>query len=170
MAKLDPIQALQLAAIVAAGVAAYLVVTKIAKTGAKVGDAIGSVATDVKNTIVTAATETFNPASEANIVNRVVTSTPLGQDISSKFGDFLGSIFDPKGYAEYQANLAKSNTSNVKKQAKLLAPTGAGGGQSSPSYAATDPRRLDRPASYVNPLADVRTQDFNAMGDFPLNF
>ena len=163
MAKLDPIQALKLAAIVAAGVAAYLIVTKIAKTGAKVGDAISSVATDAKNLVVTAATETFNPASEANIVNRVVTSTPLGQDISSKFGDWLGSIFDPKGYAEYQANLAKINQSNVQKQAKLLAPD--------TNQSAAETARLKRAnASYVNPLASVQTQDFNAMGDFPLNF
>jgi hypothetical protein len=128
MAKLDPIATLQVAGIVAAGVVAYLVVTKIAKTGAKVGEAVASVAADVKETVVNTVTKTLNPASSENVVNSVVTSTPIGQDMSEKLGNWLGSVFDPKGYAQYQENLKKLATvnggaSNVKAQADVVRPS-----------------------------------------------
>jgi len=146
--------AVKIAGIVAAGVAAYLVVTKTAKAG-------GQVVSAAKEVI----TKDLNPASSENIIY---------SNLPDSVKNGIGKIFDFFGSTDYYAD-----PSNVKKQAPLLAPhtvqkplapTGAGGGQSSPAFAATDPRRLDRQPSNTNPLAGIETQDFNAMDDFPLTF
>jgi hypothetical protein len=126
------VDALKIAGIVAAGVAAYLVVTKTAKAG-------GQVVVAAKEVI----TKDLNPASPDNIVY---------SNLSDGFKNSLGKIFDFFGGTDYYAD-----PSNVKTQAPLLAPqtvkkplpaTGAVGGQSSPTFAAGDPRRFDLGATY----------------------
>jgi hypothetical protein len=146
--------AVKIAGIVAAGVAAYLVVTKTAKAGGKVVEAAKEVIT-----------KDLNPASTENVIYK-----NLPETVQTKVGDFLGFVFDHENYVKYKAATENGGHSNLQTQKITLAPTGAGGGQSSPTFAANDPRRLDKPSSFVNPLAGVETQDFNAMGDFPLTF
>lgn len=131
--------ALKMAGIVFAGVAAYLVVTRAAKAGEKVTDA-------VVNTIK----KDLNPTSPENVVYR-----NLPETLQEKIGNALGSIFDPDGYAVYTANkkaidgmmAGDGGASNTKKQADALVPDD---NQSSAEVA-----RLKRQAansSYVNPF------------------
>ena len=147
-------ETVKIAGSVVAGVAAYLVVTRIFKTGGKVADAVKQVVT-----------KDLNPVSDENVVYK-----NLPETVQTKVGDFLGFVFDHENYVKYKAVTENGGHSNVQTQHITLAPTGAGPGRSSPEFAANDPRRLDKAASYTNPLADVETQDFNSMGDFPINF
>lgn len=160
--------ALELAGIVAAGVAAYWAVTKVAKMGAAgAGKAAVKAAGDVLAGGVKGIGETVG-----------IPDTDLTQcraDLAAgKMWDASFSCPLPV-YAKAVMNKIlgdeEINPSNVKTQHTVALPdTGAGGGQSSPEFAAKDPRRLDRPASFSNPLESVETQDFNAMGDYPFTF
>lgn len=103
------IDAVKLAGIVFAGVAAYLVVTRTVKAG-------GDVVAGVKKVI----TEDLNPASTKNVVYTTVNSTEIGQSITEKIGDFLGSVFDRKNYLDHQNRLKQLDD-------VILKPTGNGG-------------------------------------------
>jgi hypothetical protein len=157
MAKLDPIATLQIAGIVAAGVAAYLIVTKIAKTGAKVGDAVAAVASDVKDTVVNTVTKTLNPASTENIVHKTLTSTPAGESISEKIGNWMGKTFDPEGYAKYQENLGKiavtnGGSSNVQNQGQTAMNTKVPAGTWKNPMQRGDTSYYDAQDNYQKPL------------------
>lgn len=140
-------ETLKYAGLIFVAVASYLVVTKIAKTG-------GAVADTVKKVV----TEDLNPASTKNVVY-----TNLPETVQEKIGNFFGKLLDPSGYAKYQENLSAVNKQGAtmqgpqtkqKSDAEIRAfnaimypyiqDNGAvGGGQSSPEFAAQDPRRLD---------------------------
>lgn len=149
---MKPMDALKLAGIVAAGVAAYLVVTKTAKAG-------GQVAQAAKEVI----TKDLNPASSDNIIY---------SNLPDSVKNGIGKVFDFFGGTDYYAD-----PSNVKKQAPLLAPqtaakptikpitpSTAGAGQSSKEFAAHDPRRFDLGATYntdAKPITpDIYSLDF----------
>lgn len=164
--------AVKIAGIVAAGVVAYWAVTKFAKAGG-----IQALSKAVTNAAGGAAVGAVKGIGETV----GIPDTDLTQcKIDIKNGEWWKASFScPAGeYLTAVKNrvlgVEEVNPSNVETQHITLAPTGAGGGQSSPTFAANDPRRLDipntKPASFVNPLASVETQDFNAMGDFPLTF
>lgn len=149
--------ALKLAGIVFAGVAAYLVITKAAKAGGDlkkgVQEAVAAVTEPVKKAIKDAV------EGDKTLPPNDPYSKPAGFDRYWQWVKNFWGIDDTP------------NPSNLQKQGEiLLPPTGAGGGQSSPEFAARDPRRLDRPASFSNPLESADTQDFNAMGDYPFTF
>lgn len=159
--------ALKIAGIVAAGVAAYWAVTKVAKVG------VGGAA----KAVTAAAGEALSGGVKGIGETVGIPDTDLAQcraDLAAgKMWDASFSCPLPvyaKAVKDKILGGEAVNPSNVNAQASVALPdTGAGGGQSSPAFAATDPRRLDLP-SYSNPFADVVTQDFNAMGDFPLDF
>jgi hypothetical protein len=136
----DVINVLKIAGVIAVGVGAYLVVTRVAKTGGKVVETAKEVIT-----------KDLNPASSDNVIY-----SNLSDDVKNS----IGKVFDFFKGTDYYAD----DPSNVKKQAPLLAPkplppTGAGGGQSSPAFAAKDPRRLDNP-NFVNPFATADKIDY----------
>ena len=136
---------LKIAGIVGAGVAVYLVVTRTMKAG-------GSIAKGVADVV----TKDVNPASGENIVTTAIQSTPAGQTFHRWLGDTLGSIFDPVGYAAMKAN---ESHSNVTVQAKAL--TGA----AADAVRETEREKLRQMEAsyktYVNPLANVETLNFN---------
>lgn len=144
------IDALKLAGIVAAGVGAYLVITRAAKAGGNVVAAVSDVVT-----------RDLNPASADNVIYKNLPST-----IQEKVGDFLGFVFDNANYTKYKAASSNGGNSNLQTQHITLAPTGAGAGQSSPGFAATDPRRLDNP-NYVNPFANATKIDYSDINAVP---
>jgi hypothetical protein len=142
--------ALKIGGVVVAGVAAYLIVTKAAKTGGKVVEA-------VKETI----TKDINPASTENVIYK-----NLPESVQRGVGDFLGFVFDNANYRRNKQIMQSGGVSNVKNQAELLAPTGAVSGQSSPGFAAKDPRRVDLP-NYVNPFASAAKIDYKSLNVQP---
>jgi hypothetical protein len=147
--------ALKIGGIVFAGVAAFLIVNRAIKEGGKVAVAVSEV---VKKDL--------NPASTENIIYK-----NLPETVQTKVGDFLGWVFDNEGYNRRKTLLENGGTSNVKTQkVQLLPPSGAGAGRSTPEFTRTDPRRLDIVKSYDNPFNGIETMDYNAMGDFPLDF
>lgn len=152
------IDALKIGGIVFAGVAAVMVISKIAKTGATVAEAAKKVIT-----------EDLNPASGKNVVTQTLQSTSSGMKIHETIGNFLGRIFDPEGYRRYMDNLKTLENHGQVQKGDILPPTGAGGGQSSPAFAAIDPRRLDRTPARTNPLAGVETLGWDNPAEFGLN-
>lgn len=143
------IDAFKFAGIVAAGVAAYLVVTKTAKAG-------GQVVKVAKEVI----TKDLNPASSDNIIY-----SNLPDSIKNGIGKVLDFFRGTNYYAD---------PSNVKKQAPLLAPqtterptikplapTTAGAGQSSKEFAAHDPRRFDLGATYNTEAKPITTSIYS---------
>lgn len=130
--------ALQAAGIVAAGVVAYLVISRTMAAGGNVVKAAEKI---IK--------EDLNPASDKNIVTTALQSTETGRTIHEKVGNFLGRIFDPKGYAkmlEAEAALKvggpTSKPSDLKHQAKLL--TGDYSLDTTPDQSAAEDARLRR--------------------------
>jgi tRNA A37 threonylcarbamoyladenosine dehydratase len=121
--------ALKIAGIVAAGVAAYLIVTRTYKAGGNAVEAVKEVIT-----------KDLNPASTENVIYK-----NLPENVQTFVGDALGYVFDHENYVKYKATTSNGGHSNLQSQKITLAPTGAGGGQSSPEFAAKDPRRLDLP-------------------------
>ena len=103
MAKLDPVGTLQIALIVGAGVAVYLIATRAFKTGEKIVDAAKGVIT-----------KDLNPASSDNIVNRAVSA--VGGALTGQDDFSLGSWIYDITHKDY-------NPSNVQTQAKVAAPT-----------------------------------------------
>jgi hypothetical protein len=147
----DVINMLKIAGVIAVGVGAYLVVTRVAKTGGKVVETAKEVIT-----------KDLNPASSDNLIY---------SNLSDGVKNSIGKVFDFFGGTDYYAD----DPSNVKKQAPLLAPkpeskplppTGAGSGQSSPAFAAKDPRRLDNP-NYKNPFSDADKIDYSTINAPP---
>lgn len=144
--------AVKIAGIVAAGVAAYLVVTRTAKAGGKVVEAAKEVIT-----------KDLNPASTENVIYK-----NLPETVQTKVGDFLGWMFDHENYVKYKAATENGGHSNLQTQKQTI---------TLPKYSPEDQSdaetarllRQSKP-SYTNPLSGIETQDFNAMGDFPLTF
>lgn len=132
---------LQVAGVVAAGVVAYLLVSRTIAAGGKVVEGAKKVLT-----------EDLNPASGKNIVTQTLQSTEAGRAVHEKVGDFLGRVFDPKGYAkmkEAEAMLG-GGTSRISNTAEQVAAYAQGGpstgvyAQPAPDQTAAEDARLRR--------------------------
>ena len=144
--------AVKIGGIVFAGVAGYLLITKVAKAGGDIGKGASDAYHAVADPIVKKAHEL------AAYGDTVANGNPAL--------DPSDPMSSPPGLERYWKSVKRfwgigqpaSNPSNVKLQGLALLSygvvndvpatdplpaTGAGGGQSSPDFAATDPRRLD---------------------------
>lgn len=137
--KLTVTDTLKLAGIVAAGVGAYLIVTKTVAAG-------GEIVKSTKEVL----TKDLNPFSDDNIIQR-----NLSEKTKNSFGKFFDFIFrtdyysDPSNVQKQSALLLPKPDTN--KQIKPVVPSNAGAGQSSKDYTAHDPRRFDLGATYNTP-------------------
>lgn len=118
--------AVKIGGILFAGVAAYLLVTRVSKAG---GDIVKG-ATEV-------ITKDLNPASTENVVYKTITKTEAGQTITEKLGDFLGFVFDRKGYEDHMGRLKQID-------AIVKTPTGTGGASNVSNQTPAEDARLKR--------------------------